>query len=506
MENTRYKILLVEDDKLDQMAFKRLVKEAELPYDCTIAGSASEAQSILGSGQFDVVIADYALGDGTAFDILDWVKDTPIIFVTGAGDEGITLKAWKAGAYDYLIKDHERNYLKALPITVENVVKHKRTEAKLQLLSGAIMSTDDSVYIADRENKIIFVNKAFCETYQYKKEDVIGKDSNILWIGKAQSKNTRSVFRITESTPEVGFYHKRKDDSVFPVSLSRSIIKDSSGNKVAVVGVVRDISARIDELRTANQRLKERTRLKSDLAVMVCHKLMTLVAEFKNIVSGAMTGALGEISSKLRDNLKLADEKTEIVRSIISDFLDISEIDTAKMKLELTQFSFRSVISQVIEALSPLANEKDIELASFVPDSELVINADRQRIAQVLTNLIGNAINLTPPKGHISVRVRDVDNEITVEVQDSAPVIKSNQIEEVFNPFVQIEEQLRSGKEDAAAMGLPIAKELVQMHGGQIWGENRGERGNSLCFTLPKSGIREEVSVAVKAGEGDYED
>ncbi len=125
MGNTRYKILLVEDDKLDQMAFKRLVEDTELPYDCTIAGSVSEAQSILGSERFDIVIADYALGDGTAFDILDWVKDTPLIFVTGAGDEEIALKAWKAGAYDYLIKDHERNYLKALPIMVENATECK---------------------------------------------------------------------------------------------------------------------------------------------------------------------------------------------------------------------------------------------------------------------------------------------------------------------------------------------------------------------------------------------
>jgi len=124
---------------------------------------------------------------------------------------------------------------------------------------------------------------------------------------------------------------------------------------------------------------------------------------------------------------------------------------------------------------------------------------------QVLTNLIGNAINLTPANGHISVRVRDVDNEITVVVQDSAPVIKSNQIKKIFNPFAQIEEQLRSGKEDAA-LGLPIAKELVQMHGGQIWAENRGGCGNSFCFTLPKSGIREEVPVMVKVEEADYGD
>ena len=506
MENTRYKILLVEDDKLDQMAFKRLVKDNDLPYDCIIAGSVSEAQNILGSEQFDVVIADYLLGDGTAFDVIGLVKDTPTILITGAGDEGIAIKAWKAGASDYLIKDHERNYLKAVPVTVENVVRHKKTEAKLRLLSGAVMSTDDTVYITDMENKIIFVNKAFCETYGYKTEDVIGKDSNFLWIGNDQSKNTRSVFRIAGSTSEIGFYHKRNNGSVFPVSISRSIIRDSSNNEVAVVGVARDISGRIhveEELRTANLKLIERTRLKSELAIMVCHQLMTLVAEFKDIISSATTGSLGAIGSRLHDNLQLADEKVDWLRKIISDFLDISEIDAAKIKLEMTRFSFRSVVSQVIEALSPLADEKDIELASFVPDSELVINADRQRISKVLTNLICNAIDLTPANGHINVQVKEVDNEITVQVQDSAPIIESDQIEGIFNPFARIEENLRSGKENAA-LGLPVAKELVEMHGGQMWGESGDGHGNSLCFTLPKPGVQEEVSMAAKAGKGDY--
>lgn len=147
MGKTRYKILLIEDDKLDQKAFIRMVEDNELSYDCSVAGSISEAQSILGSERFDVVIADYLLRDGTAFDVLDLVKDAPIIFVTGAGDEEVAAKAWKAGAYDYLIKDPKRNYLKTVPITVENAIKHKRMEARLRLLSHAIVSTNDSVYI-----------------------------------------------------------------------------------------------------------------------------------------------------------------------------------------------------------------------------------------------------------------------------------------------------------------------------------------------------------------------
>jgi len=265
MENTRYKVLFIEDNQLDQMAFKRFVDEKDIPYDCTIASSVSEALQALDSNQFDIVITDHALGDGTAFEILKSVKNIPVIIVTGAGDEDTAIKAWKAGAYDYLIKDLDQNYLKAITITVENAVSHKMAEKKLQLLSGAVMSTDDSIYIADMQGKFIFVNKAFCNTYGYKEEEIIGENSTVLWVGKQQTENTRSVFqtRTVGSSWEVGFYHKRKDDSVFPISLSRSTIKDSNGNDIAIVGVARDISERIlieDELRSENQNLKKQIR------------------------------------------------------------------------------------------------------------------------------------------------------------------------------------------------------------------------------------------------------
>jgi diguanylate cyclase (GGDEF)-like protein len=128
----KIRTLVIEDDKVDQMAFKRFVKDENLPYNYDIAGSVSEAKKILDSQRFDITITDYSLGDGTAFDIFDLIKDTPIIIVTGSGDEEIAVKAMKAGAYDYLIKDRERNYLKVLPLTVENAIKHKQAEQALE--------------------------------------------------------------------------------------------------------------------------------------------------------------------------------------------------------------------------------------------------------------------------------------------------------------------------------------------------------------------------------------
>jgi len=113
------------------MAFKRFVDEQKLGYDYTEARSISEAKEKLKTEQFDIIISDYSLGDGTALDILNSIKDIPIILITAAEDEEVGVNALRAGAYNYLPKDLDRNYLKAVPKIIENVVKRKKFEQAL---------------------------------------------------------------------------------------------------------------------------------------------------------------------------------------------------------------------------------------------------------------------------------------------------------------------------------------------------------------------------------------
>ncbi len=405
MENTRYKILLIEDDRLDQMAFKRMLEEEELPYDCTVAGSVSEARDILSLGRFDVVISDYSLGDGTAFDIIDLALNTPIILVTGVGNEEIATKAWKAGAYDYLIKDHEQNYLKTVPITIENAVKHKRMESRLRLLSHAVVSTDDCVYITDLDDKITFVNKAFCETYGYEEKEVIGKDSNILWNSGHVNMDRENNYQAVSGW-EVGFFHRRKDGSEFPVSLSRSDVADENGNEVALVVIARDISERMKietELRTSNQELIKENRLIKELAVALCHQLTEPITELGNIVTDAMRASAVQTDAQLRNGLELADKNINAVTGIIGNFLEVSQIDKDKINMAITELGLYSVVSQVLKALTPLATEKGIKLESPVPESGLDTNADWDRIVQSLTKLVGEAAKAVPAESGVNV-------------------------------------------------------------------------------------------------------
>jgi len=404
-------MLLIEDDELDQKAFQRMVNEKKLPYNYTIAGSLAEAKEILSTSRFDIIIADYLLGDGTVFNLLDSVRNTPVIIITGAGDEEIAVQAWKAGTCDYLIKDHERNYLNVVPMTVENTVRHKKTKQRLQLLSAAILSTDESIYIADLDDKITFINKAFCEIYGYTEAEIIGKDCNILWRENPLITDAKNIYRIVSGW-EVGFLHRRKDGTEFPVSISRSDVKDENGNEIAHIVISRDISERMrveNELRTSNRNLQKQLRLQKELTVAVCNQLMALVTKLKQIISQTIINNVGRTWPELQENLESADRHINKAKTIISDFLDILQIDANKLNKELNELNLRSVILQILKALSPLAAEKKIDIENSVPDSNIAIETDWDKIIEVLANLAGEAAR----KG---ATVDNIDSPETTEV------------------------------------------------------------------------------------------
>ena len=127
-EQERIRVLLVEDDKVDRLSLRRFIRREGLPYDVTEATSGAEAGEALKRGAFDVVLVDFLLGDATGLDVMRDVHDAPVVFVTGSGSEEIAAEAMRRGAYDYLVKDPQRNYLQVLPSTIRSVLERKRLE------------------------------------------------------------------------------------------------------------------------------------------------------------------------------------------------------------------------------------------------------------------------------------------------------------------------------------------------------------------------------------------
>jgi len=251
MINETIRILLVEDDTVDQMSFKRSVKENDLTYDYTIAGSVHEASQILKTKKYDVIITDYNLGDGTAFDVLKLIKSTPIIFVTGKGNEETAVKAMKAGAHDYLIKDQDRNYLKVLPLTVDNAIKHNRAEKALkeseEMYRTLVKTSPDAVTVTNLEGHITFASQRTAEIHGFDHPDeIIGINALDLIAPEDRDRVRLNMEKVLKKgiVRNVEYTLLRKDGTRFAGELSAALIRDADGKSREFVGTTKDITER----------------------------------------------------------------------------------------------------------------------------------------------------------------------------------------------------------------------------------------------------------------------
>lgn len=236
------RVLLIEDDAVDRLAFDRLVARERLPYEYTQAASFAQALEILAGASFDVAVCDYHLGDGTAVDVLGLDLGIPVIVITGLGDEEIAVEVMRAGAYDYLVKDTGRRYLKVLPVTVENARRHHASERQVRMLSQALTSLNDCVYLSDWGGRLTFVNRSFLATYGFSEEEVLGRSVTVIWAeGGHQELGALHSASLTPVGERGECRHRRRDGSELSVEVSRSAIVDSRGRRLAVAGVVRDI-------------------------------------------------------------------------------------------------------------------------------------------------------------------------------------------------------------------------------------------------------------------------
>lgn len=489
-----YKILLVEDDTVDQMAFKRMVRKQKLGYDYQIASSAAEAREILAEEKFDLVITDFQLGDENAFSFFDILTGTPFIFATGGGDEEIAVKALKSGAHDYLVKDANRNYLKILPHTIENAIKRSKTQEQIRLLESVVVNANDAVFIAqDIEGsiRIIYINRAFEEMTGYNEKAIIGRSAYVLAGEQSNKKEvdkiTNAIFNKKDVKSELMLY--RKDGSTFWGSLSMVALKDELGRMSHVVAILRDVSERKkaeQELIEAKQAAERARAAEQQFLASMSHEIRTPM----NAVIG-MTHLLFDTNptEKQKEYLQALKFSADSLMGIISDILDLSKIEANKIEFEERQFNLFELILSLQKAFLFRLKEKDVKV---VTDLDLSIEndviGDPTRLNQILTNLLGNAAKFTE-KGEIGLVVRLLEHKdgiynIEFKAFDTGIGIAKDQLGNIFQNFKQANNQI-TRKYGGTGLGLPIVKSLVEMQGGKIWVESTVGEGTTFIFRLP---------------------
>ena len=257
------------------------------------------------------------------------------------------------------------------------------------------------------------------------------------------------------------------------------------------------------ELKATNRKLQKLERLKSEFISIVSHELRTPLTAIKNAMDIILSGKAGDMTENIEKFVSMGKRNAIRLSGIINDLLDISKIEAGKMDFKFELIHVEPVIEYVKTNLSEVAKEKNLTI-KYVPSGENVeVYADSNRLEQVLTNLVSNAIKFTPEAGEIEITSKVVNarelqydncfeedikklqgNYLQVCVEDHGIGIERKDLNHVFDKFAQIENSL-SRKVGGSGLGLPIARQLMEAHNGAIWCDSEINKGSRFYFVIP---------------------
>ena len=242
----------------------------------------------------------------------------------------------------------------------------------------------------------------------------------------------------------------------------------------------------LEQCHTEVDKLEEERRQFVRFLSVVAHDLQSPLVATQSLLSYIVDGYTGDITDGQQDLLQRGIRRIDELLTLITDLLDIPRIEAGQLEREMQRISLNGVVKQAVVGLDNVARQKGIALDMELPESSPTVYASSRRLQQVLNNLISNAINYTR-EGTALVRVKEYDDEVTVEVIDTGIGVPSGELPRVFEDFFRGSNVGKKG----TGLGLSISKRIVEGHGGRIWAQSpcpETGKGTRFAFTLPKNG------------------
>lgn len=237
------------------------------------------------------------------------------------------------------------------------------------------------------------------------------------------------------------------------------------------------------DLEHANDRLKELDQMKSEFLSVASHQLRAPITAVRGYAANIIQGEYGEVPENLKEPLDTVQEASRLMASSIEDYLNISRIEQGRMKYEKSSFDIADLAKKVVTELQPVASKRKLTLAVEAPE-DLIVNADIGKIKQVISNLVDNAIKYTK-QGGITVTVAKAEKAARITITDTGVGIPAEEIAGLFEKF----KRARGANQvntTGTGLGLYVAKQLTEGHGGKIWAESDGaDKGSRFIIELP---------------------
>ena len=275
-----------------------------------------------------------------------------------------------------------------------------------------------------------------------------------------------------------GLVVRRKEAGEFSPSIVGMLQTFAAQSVLAIhnAQLFREIEEKGQEIELANQH-------KSQFLANMSHELRTPLNAILGYTELILDNIYGDVPEKIHDVLGRLEKNGRHLLGLINDVLDLSKIEAGRLNLSLNDYSAAEVLQTVLTSIEALATEKNIEIKSVIPSDLMMAKGDEQRIAQVLLNLLGNALKFTE-EGHVTLELTVSNETFLISVHDTGPGLSENDQKKIFKEFHQADGS-STRKKDGTGLGLSISKKIVEMHGGRIWVESTLGKGSIFKFTLP---------------------
>jgi PAS domain S-box-containing protein len=358
---------------------------------------------------------------------------------------------------------------------------YKESDHARARLAAIIQYSDDAIISKDINGIITSWNQGAERLFGYEAAEVIGRPITILIPPDRLDEEPAVLARIRrgESVDHFETIRRRKDGSPVEISLTISPIRGSNGVIIGASKVARDIGDR----KRAERSLAEADRRKDEFIATLAHELRNPLAPLKTSLHLIrMTGYSGHVP---RSTLEMMERQVNHLGRLVEDLLDLSRLTQGTIQLKKEKLGLSDVVSDAMEATSPLIESKNhrLELA-LTPD--LWVLGDRTRLVQILVNLLNNAAKFTRPRGLIRLVVERDGKQARIRCADNGMGIVPEMQEAVFGMFIRTAEGSDAGREGGMGIGLSVVKHLVALHGGTIKLRSEGaDKGTEFTVCLP---------------------
>lgn len=351
-------------------------------------------------------------------------------------------------------------------------------DAQRKQTEAVVHSMTEGVVVVNEKGEVLLMNPAAEKLLNMKKEEKIGK--SILSEARKEFLISLAKQGAAPDQKEIAI-NSQSEETKKILRASNAVIEDGSGQTIGMVSVLSDVT-----------QAKELDELKSKFVANVSHELRNPLYAIQETIKLLSEKALGAINPEQERMLTLAQKEIERLSRLIVDLLDFSKLEAGEVRLKPAVFRVEDLIHHTLATFQLWAKNKKIVLDSKLPPEPIELEADQDRLTQVLTNLMANALKWTPAGGKITVEAKKIEvagspvsEFVQIRIRDTGPGIPKKDRQRIFEKFVQLDPSPQQGF-SGTGIGLSIAREIVELHQGKIWVESEEGQGSLFIFQIPR--------------------